>query len=315
MCPQNRQQTSEKCSTLQLDFVHVAGWYRVGKLLGSGGSGSVYLGRDIRTGTKIALKIGHADHLPSRLSHEYDVYSALGACAGVAPVHWYGKEGLYEVIVLDHLGTSLGDLIDEEQVDQSKTFQYACQMLSAIESLHTQHYIHRDIKPDNFMVQAGHPHAAVFLIDFGLARLFCNPATYLHIPYSKDHLIVRMLLFTSINGQQGHAQSRCDDLELLVYTIIFRHAVTYLGRQLLPTVIQWQSSRRKSRSRQKSCAKAYPLPSAILSPIARQQRQTTLAKHYLPPLSPLSVQAMNLFPVTRSIQSSLFNSHTDPTIQ
>ena len=71
------------------------------------------------------------------------------------------------------------------------------------------------------MVRAGRPHAAVFLIDFGLAWLFRNPATYLHIPYSEDHSIVGTLPFTSINGQQGHAQSRRDDLESLVYTIIF----------------------------------------------------------------------------------------------
>ncbi|KAH9039630.1 kinase-like domain-containing protein [Lactarius pseudohatsudake] len=150
------------------------------------------------TGTEIALKIGRTDHLASRLSHEYNVYSALGACAGVAPVHWYGKEGLCEVIVLDHLGTLLGDLIDEEQVDQRKTFLYASQMLSAIELLHTRHYVHCDIKPDNFMVRAGRPHAAVFLIDFGLAWLFCNPATYLHIPYSNDHSIVGTLPHTNV---------------------------------------------------------------------------------------------------------------------
>lgn len=60
-----------------------------------------------------------------------------------------------------------------------------------------------------------------FLIDFGLARLFRNPATHLHIPHSTDHPIIGTLPFTSINGQQGHAQSRRNDLESFVYTIIF----------------------------------------------------------------------------------------------
>jgi serine/threonine protein kinase len=61
----------------------------------------------------------------------------------------------------------------------------------------------------------------VFLIDFGLAQLFRNPATYLHIPYSTDHPVVGTLPFTSINGQRGYAQSRRDDLESLAYTIIY----------------------------------------------------------------------------------------------
>jgi serine/threonine protein kinase len=61
----------------------------------------------------------------------------------------------------------------------------------------------------------------VFLIDLGLAELFRNPATYKHIPYSTDQSFVGTLPFTSINGQQGHAQSRRDDLESLAYTIIY----------------------------------------------------------------------------------------------
>ena len=61
----------------------------------------------------------------------------------------------------------------------------------------------------------------IFLIDFGLAHLFRNPATYLHIPYSTNHSLVGTLPFTPINCQRGNAQSRRDDLESLAYTIIY----------------------------------------------------------------------------------------------
>jgi hypothetical protein len=59
------------------------------------------------------------------------------------------------------------------------------------------------------------------LIDFGLAQLFRNPATYLHIPFTTNHSIVGTLPFASINSQQGNSQSCHDDLESLAYTIIY----------------------------------------------------------------------------------------------
>ena len=96
--------------------------------------------------------------------------------------------------------------------------------LSAVKLLHDRHFVHHDIKPSNFMVQGlqanGVP-PTVFLIDFGLAWQFRNPTTYLHIHFTTNHLIVGTLTFTSINGQQGYAQSHRDDLESLTYTIIY----------------------------------------------------------------------------------------------
>jgi serine/threonine protein kinase len=59
------------------------------------------------------------------------------------------------------------------------------------------------------------------LIDFGLARLFRNPATYLHIPFTTNHSIIGTLPFASINSQQGNSQLCRDDLESLAYTIIY----------------------------------------------------------------------------------------------
>jgi hypothetical protein len=129
------------------DFIHVGEQYRVGQLLGSGGSGVpkhdsrltyctflisigyVYLGKDIKTEADVALKIGHTNCSPSRLTHEYNMYEAVAGSTGISSVLWYGKEGQSEVIILYHLGTSLGDLIRKQQFDHERTFLYASQMV------------------------------------------------------------------------------------------------------------------------------------------------------------------------------------------
>src|ERR1019366_9077039 len=91
--------------------------------------GRVYVGKDIRTGAEVAVKIGSPDRSSSRLNHEYEVYKTAAGSIGISPVYWYGKEGYHEVIVLEHLGTSLGDLICTQEFDHSKTFFFASQMV------------------------------------------------------------------------------------------------------------------------------------------------------------------------------------------
>ncbi|KAF8503826.1 kinase-like domain-containing protein [Russula emetica] len=132
-----------------LDIVWVRGRYRVGKPLGSGSFGSVYLGKDIKTEQDVALKLKVAQDSSSNLAHEYSVYQAISGLSRIPKVYWYGREGLYHVIVLDCLGSTLEE-IGQTCIDTNAVFTYATQMLSILESLHDQHYIHLNVKPDNF---------------------------------------------------------------------------------------------------------------------------------------------------------------------
>jgi serine/threonine protein kinase len=91
--------------------------------------GSVFLGKDIQTGADVALKIGCAGSSPSKLSYEYNVYTTISGSTGISDVLWYGKEGLHEIIVLEYLGTSLGDLISERRFDPRRAFFYGLQMV------------------------------------------------------------------------------------------------------------------------------------------------------------------------------------------
>jgi len=91
--------------------------------------GSIFLGKDIITEAAVALKIGHARGSSLRLSYEYNVYTTISGSNGIAKVLWYSKEDIYEVIVMEYLGTSLGDLVSEQQFDQKRTFLYAPQMV------------------------------------------------------------------------------------------------------------------------------------------------------------------------------------------
>ena len=57
------------------------------------------------------------------------MYINIAGCAGTSSVLWYGKEDEYEVIVLEHLGNSLGELINEQKLDRRRVLSYASQMV------------------------------------------------------------------------------------------------------------------------------------------------------------------------------------------
>jgi hypothetical protein len=72
--------------------------------------GSVYLGKDIMTEQDVALKLELTEDSNSNLVHEYSIYWAISGLPGIPKVHWYGREGPYHVIILDHLSSTFKEI-------------------------------------------------------------------------------------------------------------------------------------------------------------------------------------------------------------
>lgn len=99
-----------------------------------------------------------------------------------------------------------------------------------MEDLHSKLYIHRDIKPENFVIGLGQKAKTVHLLDFGLSKCYIDSVTGQHIPFGIKKQLTGTIRYASINVQKGIEQSRRDDLESLIYLLI------YLIRGTLP----WQ---------------------------------------------------------------------------
>merc|ERR1711970_1365181 len=97
----------------------------------------------------------------------------------------------------------------------------ADQMVGRVEYVHNKNFIHRDIKPDNFLMGIGRHCNKLFLIDYGLAKKFRDNRTRQHIAYRVQQSMTGTCRYASINTHNGIEQSRRDDLESIGYVLVY----------------------------------------------------------------------------------------------
>jgi serine/threonine protein kinase len=107
----------------------------------------------------------------------------------------------------------------------------ADQLIAALEFVHLKSFLHRDVKPDNFLIGTGNRSNQLFVIDFGLSKKYQNPETREHIKFAQGKSLTGTARYASVNALCGLEQSRRDDLEAIGYCLLYflRGSLPWMG--------------------------------------------------------------------------------------
>lgn len=196
--------------------------YNLIEQIGSGSFGEVYLAR-YKSGGYVAVKV-EDNKKAHRIYNEYKIYKYLhntGFSKGLPKIYDYLQSPDYNIMVIQLLGPSLEDLFNKysRKFTLQTVFLIIDQLLILLKQLHNAKYIHRDIKPNNFLIGRDKNKSQIFMMDFGLSKKYI--VNNKHIEFNDKKSLIGTARYASINMHMGIEPSRRDDLESIGYMLIY----------------------------------------------------------------------------------------------
>lgn len=195
--------------------------YRVESELGKGEFGVVYRGRHIKTDKTVAIKMEPLDTSFKTLKHETTIMNHLykEGCRQVPPVYWYGLYAdKYTCLIMQHYYCSLHDYSLTKPITGGILDEIMARCIHIMEEIHNAWVIHRDIKPQNFMIGDD---KQIYLIDFGLSTFYLNEYREPIESTELKQYIIGSPKYASYYVHCGLLSQRRDDLISLGYMYIF----------------------------------------------------------------------------------------------
>ena len=197
-------------------------YYELLKKIGSGSFGDVYMCRDIEKDIIMASKVEDLKGSTTKLELERKLYGKLHKNKNIyiPKIYNFIKTKKYHIMNMELLGKSLDKIFLEcnSKFDLGTVLKLGIEFVNIMESLHESNIIHRDIKPNNFMVGLNE-NDKLYIMDFGLAKIFMKNNK--HISYRTDKNIVGTARYISTNIHLGLEPSRRDELESIGYMLIY----------------------------------------------------------------------------------------------
>ena len=193
--------------------------YKPIKKLGEGSFGKVY--KVEYNNQYYAIKMENKEHSQGLLESEATIMTYLKG-PNIPNIIFFGQNLDYNILIMQLMGKSLEDLINVHKIFTIKTVcMLGFQMVNNLQYIHDRHIIHRDIKPDNFVMGLNENNAHLYIIDFGLSKKYRSSETLLQYPLIKRKKLVGTARYASIHALEEFEQSRRDDLESVGYVLLY----------------------------------------------------------------------------------------------